>query len=92
MLPNAWSVIIVELSIRLSYAILLAASLAFLGVGYQPPSSAWGLMVKEGRDYIQLAPWLVIFPSIAVASASVGAVLMGDSVKQLLALRWSDEA
>ena len=92
MLPNAWSVIIVELSIRLSYAILLAASLAFLGVGYQPPSSAWGLMVKEGRDYIQLAPWLVIFPSIAVASASVGAVLMGDSVKQLLAFRGSDEA
>lgn len=87
MLPNAWNVIVVELSIRLSYAILLAASLAFLGVGYQPPSPAWGLMVKEGRDYLQLAPWLVIFPSIAVAAASVGAVLLGDSIKQLLAFR-----
>jgi peptide/nickel transport system permease protein len=87
MLPNAWNVIVVELSIRLSYAILLAASLAFLGVGYQPPSPAWGLMVKEGKEYIQIAPWLVIFPSIAVASASVGAVLLGDSIKQLLAYR-----
>lgn len=87
MLPNAWNVIVVELSIRLSYAILLAASLAFLGVGYQAPSPAWGLMVKEGRDYLQLAPWLVIFPSIAVAAASVGAVLLGDSIKQILAFR-----
>jgi peptide/nickel transport system permease protein len=87
MLPNAWNVIVVELSIRLSYAILLAASLAFLGVGYQPPSPAWGLMVKEGKEYIQIASWLVIFPSIAVASASVGAVLLGDSIKQLLAYR-----
>jgi peptide/nickel transport system permease protein len=91
MLPNAWNVIIVELSIRLSYAILLAASLAFLGVGYQPPSPAWGLMVKEGRDYIQMAPWLIIFPSLAVASASVGAVLLGDSVKQLMAIRGGGE-
>ena len=87
MLPNAWNVIVVELSIRLSYAILLAASLAFLGVGYQPPSPAWGLMVKEGKEYIQIASWLVIFPSLAVASASIGAVLLGDSIKQLLAYR-----
>jgi peptide/nickel transport system permease protein len=86
-LPNAWNVITVELSIRLSYSILLAASLAFLGVGYAPPSPAWGLMVKEGKEYLQLAPWLVIFPSIAVASASIGAVLFADSVKQLLAFR-----
>ena len=91
MLPNAWNVIVVELSIRMSYAILLAASLAFLGVGYQAPTPAWGLMVKEGRDYIQLAPWLVIFPSIVVATASVGAVLLGDSIKQLLAVRGGGE-
>jgi peptide/nickel transport system permease protein len=85
MLPNLGGVVIVDFALRSSSAILLTASLAYLGVGAQPPTPAWGLMVKEGQQFIQFAPWLTIFPCLTVALISTGAVLVGENVRRRFA-------
>jgi peptide/nickel transport system permease protein len=87
LLPNAGSAIMVEGAIRISYAILLGASLGFLGLGVQPPTPDWGLMISEARNYIAVAPWMVIFPSIAIASLVIGANLLADGLNRALELR-----
>jgi peptide/nickel transport system permease protein len=87
MLPNAWAPIIVEVTIRFAYAILLATSLGFLGLGAQPPAPDWGLMINEALPFLAQAPWLAITPAAAISSAVVGANLLGDSLSDVLALR-----
>ena len=81
-LPNALPVLVVEASVRLSYAILLASSLGFLGLGVQPPSSDWGLMISESRRFIVNAPWVALAPAGAVASLVVGVNLLTDGIRQ----------
>ena len=81
-LPNAVSVLGVEASIRLSYAILLVSSLGFLGMGIQPPSPGWGLMISESRRFIVAAPWVAIAPAVAVASLVIGVNLLADGIRQ----------
>ena len=87
LLPNALGPIVVELAIRLSFAILLSTSLGFIGIGVQPPQPDWGLMVSEGRQYLQTAPWLMIFPALAISTAVIGANLFGDGIGARLAYR-----
>jgi peptide/nickel transport system permease protein len=91
MLPNAWAPITVELTIRFAYAILLATSLGFLGLGAQPPAPDWGLMINEALPFLSQAPWLAILPAVASSSAVVGANLVGDGLREALALRESTE-
>jgi len=81
-LPNTLPVLAVEASVRLSYAILLASSLGFLGLGVQPPSPDWGLMISESRRFIVNAPWVALTPAVAVASLVVGVNLLTDGIKQ----------
>lgn len=81
-LPNALPVLAVEASVRFSYAILLVASLGFLGLGVQPPSSDWGLMISESRIYIVAAPWIALAPGAAVASLVIGVNLLADGIRQ----------
>ncbi len=83
-LPNALGPIIVDAAIRVSYAILLGASLGFLGLGVQPPEADWGLMISEARNFILIAPWMVLFPSLAIASLVVGTNLFADGLARLL--------
>ena len=83
-LPNASGPIIVEGSIRVSYAILLGAALGFLGLGVQPPAPDWGLQVSEGRRFILAAPWVVAIPSLAIASLVVGVNLLADGLGRVL--------
>ena len=83
-LPNALGPLVVEGSIRVSYAILLVGTLGFLGLGVQPPSPDWGLAVSEARSFISVAPWLVLFPSAAIATAVVGANLLADALHRTL--------
>jgi peptide/nickel transport system permease protein len=83
-LPNATGPIIVEGSIRISYAILLGAALGFLGLGVQPPAPDWGLQVSEGRNFILAAPWVVAFPSLAIASLVVGVNLLADGLGHMM--------
>ena len=83
-LPNAIAPIVVEGAIRVSYAILLAASLGFLGLGLQPPHPDWGLMVSEARHFIGFAPWMVLFPSLGIASLVIGTNLCADGLTRVL--------
>jgi peptide/nickel transport system permease protein len=92
MLPNAWAPIIVESSIRFSYAILLATSLGFLGLGAGPPTPDWGLMINEALPFLDQAPWLAVLPALAISSAVVGANLVGEGIREALAIRQSPEA
>ncbi|MDA1216091.1 MAG: ABC transporter permease [Chloroflexi bacterium] len=81
-LSNAIPVLGVEASVRLSYAILIAASLGFLGLGVQPPSSDWGLMISENQKFIVQAPWVALAPAGAVASLVIGVNLLADGLRQ----------
>jgi peptide/nickel transport system permease protein len=83
-LPNSLAPIIVTATLQIASAILAAASLSFLGMGIQPPTPEWGSMLAEGRGYIERAPWLTIFPGLAIAIAVVGFNLMGDALRDAL--------
>lgn len=82
--PSTLPVLAVEASLRFSYAIFLVASLGFLGVGVQPPSPDWGLMVKEGRANVTQTPWALFFPAAAIALVVIGANLLSDGLKKIL--------
>ena len=81
-LPSTLPVLGVELSVRLSYAILIVSSLGFLGMGVQPPSSDWGLMISQSRQFLAIAPWVALAPAGAVASLVVGVNLLTDGIRQ----------
>jgi peptide/nickel transport system permease protein len=81
-LPTTMTVLAVELSVRLSYSILIVSSLGFLGLGVQPPSPDWGLMIGESRQFIGSAPWMTLAPAVAVATLVVGVNLLTDGIKQ----------
>jgi peptide/nickel transport system permease protein len=83
-LPNITGPILVESTIRLGYAIFTAATLSFLGLGLQPPSPDWGLQIAEGRIYIQIAWWMVLWPAAALATLVVGVNLAADGLRQVV--------
>jgi peptide/nickel transport system permease protein len=83
-LPNAWPPIAVEGSLRITFAILLGAALSFLGMGAQPPSSDWGLMISEARAFVDPAPWIALAPGIAMCITVIGVNLMGDGLREFL--------
>ncbi|MFD2237568.1 ABC transporter permease [Aureimonas populi] len=80
-LPNAVGPIIVEATIRVSFAIMIGATLGFLGLGAQPPSTEWGLMVSEARQFMFRNPWTVAVPGVAIAIAAMGFNLFGDALR-----------
>lgn len=81
-LPNIMAPLIVIASVELSAAILAEASLSFLGFGVPAPQPSWGSMLSaEGREFMRQAPWLIIFPSVAVSLAVLGINLLGDAVR-----------
>jgi peptide/nickel transport system permease protein len=84
LLPNTIPAILVESSIRVGYAILIGASLGFLGLGVQPPTPDWGLMIYEGRSMVQVAPWLVVGPAIAISILVIAANLFAEGVSRVL--------
>ncbi|CAM3562871.1 peptide ABC transporter permease [Rouxiella silvae] len=84
MLPNIVAPIIVEATIRVAFAIMLFATLSFLGLGAQPPEPEWGLMVSEGRAYFFNAPWMMLAPGIAIALIAIGFNLLGDGLRDAL--------
>lgn len=83
-LPNAWPPLIVEASLRVTYAILLGSALSFLGLGAQPPSSDWGLMIAEARSFIDRAPWIALAPGFALCLLVIGVNLLGDGARERL--------
>ncbi len=80
-LPNLVAPILVMASIVMGLAIIVEASLSFLGLGVQPPSISWGRMVNEGRPYMELAPWMVIAPAAAISVIVLAFNLLGDALR-----------
>jgi peptide/nickel transport system permease protein len=80
-LPNSLSPIIVQAAFIFAAAVLSEAALSFLGVGIKPPTPSWGGMVSQGRTYLTIAPWVIVFPGIAIAMAVLGLNLLGDGLR-----------
>jgi peptide/nickel transport system permease protein len=83
-LPNIVSVIIVQLSLDLGYALIDMASLSFIGLGVQPPQASWGAMLSLGKSYLLRSPWMVIFPGICIALLVFGFNLFGIGLGDIL--------
>lgn len=83
-LPNALAPLIVQSTLSIGTAMLDAAGLSFLGLGAQPPAPEWGAMLSGAQVYIQLAPWVVTFPGLAIMLAVLGFNLLGDGLRDVL--------
>jgi len=83
-MPNCTSQIIVQVSINLPYAIIDLAGLSFLGFGIQPPDADWGKMLAEGQQVVLFAPWLVLFPSIAIIVLVLNWNVFGAQLRRAL--------
>jgi len=82
--PNILSPLIVQATITLSQAILTEAYLSFLGLGTQPPFPSWGTMLQEGRTFLETAPWMSIFPGLAIMLTVLAFNLLGDGIRDVL--------
>lgn len=88
-LPNAVGPIIVQTSLSLAFAILAEAALSFFGLGTQPPDPSWGRMLSEGRGFLRQAPWMGVFPGLAIMVSVLGFNFLGDGLRDLLDPRTS---
>lgn len=84
LLPNAWPPIIVEASLRVTFAILVGAVLSFLGLGVRPPAADWGLMISEARTFLDQAPWIALAPGAAMCITVIAVNLIGDGLRERL--------
>ncbi|MCX8214320.1 MAG: peptide ABC transporter permease, partial [SAR202 cluster bacterium] len=76
--------VIVQVSLGMSYAILIEAGLSFLGLGIQPPTPSWGYMLATGREFITLAWWLTTFPGLAIFVTVLSWNFIGDGLREAL--------
>jgi len=83
-LPNLLSTVIVQVSLALSWAVLTEGALSFLGLSAQPPAPSWGVMLNEGRQYLEFATHLAVFPGLAIMVAVLGFNLLGDGLRDAL--------
>src|SRR6266542_1283590 len=82
--PNLLSTLIVQVSLALSWAVLTEGALSFLGLSAQPPAPSWGVMLSEGRQYLEFATHLAVFPGLAIMVAVLGFNLLGDGLRDAL--------
>lgn len=83
-LPNILPPLIVQVSLALSWSLLTEAGLSFLGLGTRPPQSSWGVMLSESRALAEMAPWLMIYPGLAIMLGVLGFNLLGDGLRDVL--------
>jgi peptide/nickel transport system permease protein len=83
-LPNIAAPVIVQTTLSFSTAILSEATLSFLGLGTQPPHPSWGTMLSAGRRFMELAPWVAVYPGLAIALTVLGLNLVGDALRDAL--------
>ncbi len=80
-LPNSMGPILISASASLGALILAEAGLSFLGLGIQPPTPSWGMMLSQGRAYVDVSPWLMVWPGLAIFVAVLGFNLLGDGIR-----------
>lgn len=85
-LPNLLGPLTVVATLEIAHAILLEATLSFLGLGVQPPMPSWGLMVAEGKAYMFFQPWVILIPGVVLAILVLGINLVGDGLRDVTAL------
>ena len=83
-LPNILSPILVQVTLSLAFAILSEAALSFLGIGVEPDVPSWGIMLNNGKAWIEIAWWVGVFPGIAIALAVLGFNVLGDGLRDVL--------
>ena len=83
-LPNAIAPILVAMTLGIPAAILTEAGLSFLGLGVQPPYATWGNILNDGRDYIEIAWWLTLYPGLAILITVLSYNLMGEGIRDAL--------
>lgn len=91
-IPNIISPLIVMATVGMGYAILASAGLSFLGFGVQSPTPEWGSMLSDGRDFIRTAPYIMIFPGLAIMTAVLAFNYLGDSLRDMMDPRKSRTA
>ncbi|HVC82088.1 MAG TPA: ABC transporter permease [Chloroflexota bacterium] len=89
-LPHLVPVIIVYTTLGIATNVLFEAALSFLGVGVQPPTPSWGAMISDGQNYYRSAPWLVLYPGLAIMLTVLGFSLLGDGLRDALDPAWRD--
>jgi peptide/nickel transport system permease protein len=82
--PNILAPVIVMATMMMADAILIEATLSFLGMGAQPPTPSWGSILASGRSYLRLAPWVIFFPGVAIMLTVLGFNLLGDGLRDAL--------
>jgi peptide/nickel transport system permease protein len=83
-LPNAMAPVLVALTLGVAGAILTESSLSFLGLGVQPPEPSWGNILNQGKDNIEIAWWLSLFPGLAILVTVLGYNLLGEGIRDAL--------
>jgi peptide/nickel transport system permease protein len=83
-LPNVLSPFVVQGTVAFSQAVLIEASLSYLGLSAQPPTPSWGNMLNEGRTYLETAPWISVFPGLAIMVTVLAFNLLGDGLRDIL--------
>ncbi|WP_457578518.1 ABC transporter permease [Ensifer adhaerens] len=83
-LPNINHVLLVQVTIQFALAIVAEAGLSYVGLGTQPPMPSWGKMLNDAQTFIYQAPWLAIFPGLAITFAVLGLNLLGDGLRDIL--------
>jgi ABC-type dipeptide/oligopeptide/nickel transport system permease subunit len=86
-LPNVLGPVIVAATLGVGSAIMAEAALSFVGLGAQPPTPSWGAMIAEGRDLLRVAPWVSLFPGLAIGLTVLGVNLVGDGLRDALDVR-----
>lgn len=82
-LPNALAPVLITATLGVAGAILVESSLSFLGLGVQPPTASWGNMLMDGKSVIETAPWLSVYPGLAILVTVLGYNLLGESLRDL---------
>ncbi len=83
-LRNVLSLMIVQIAVSLSYAILIESALSYLGVGVQPPTPSWGTILNEGKEFLTLSPWISLFPGLFIMFSVLALNFISDGMRDYL--------
>ncbi|MDX1661835.1 MAG: ABC transporter permease [Gemmatimonadota bacterium] len=83
-LPSCLAPAVIAVTLGMASAILLEAALSFIGLGAQPPTPSWGSMISDGRDFLRTAPWISVFPGLAIGLVVLGFNLFGDGLRDAM--------